>query len=33
MAKAIIPMCWKCANKITEPNEADDGFVLVGCKE
>lgn len=33
MAKKRIPMCWKCASKITEPNQDDTGFTLVGCKE
>ena len=29
----MIPMCWKCASKIVEPNTDDNGFILVGCKE
>ena len=27
-----IPMCWKCASKITAPNK-DGSSYLVGCKE
>jgi len=27
-----IPMCWKCASKITEPN-GDGSASLAGCKE
>ena len=30
--KEQIPMCWKCASKITEPND-DNSSSLVGCKE
>jgi hypothetical protein len=31
--KANVPMCWKCASKITEPNEDGKSSSLVGCKE
>ena len=27
-----IPICWKCASKITAPN-GDNSYSLVGCKE
>ena len=30
--KKNIPMCWKCASKITEPS-GSTGLTLIGCKE
>ena len=29
----MIPMCWKCCNKITEPDATGRFFKLVGCIE
>ena len=28
-----IPMCWKCASKVVEPNADDNSLTLTGCKE
>jgi hypothetical protein len=28
-----IPLCWKCANQITEPDVTGLSFKLVGCTE
>ena len=32
-AKFNIPLCWKCANRITAPITDSKAFTLVGCKE
>jgi hypothetical protein len=28
-----IPICWKCASSIIEPNDDEQGYNLKGCKE
>ena len=34
MAKKKIPMCWKCASRMTEEHPTHPGsLILVGCKE
>lgn len=28
----MIPICWKCCHQLTEPDETDGCYRLVGCE-